>query len=168
MTELKFTLPASALRPEAADGKRLHTAHKTDPLGPDSEQPWHMHAARYSALGYTPAEIAEACGVHINSVYRARNALWFQERVTAFMAEQDKDIMDLFRNARAAVAMRLIDLALTAKSEAVAVNAADRVLDRIMGKPLARVETTESPKSADPVAEVEALRQEIATLTKPL
>lgn len=172
MTELQFTLPAKHVHPEARDiGTRLHANHAraektTRPMpesGPD-EQPWHQHAARYCAMGMVPKEVAEACGVEINTIYRLRNAPWFQDRVTALMAEQDKDVMEIFKNARGAMAMKLVDLALTAESEAVRLAACDKVLDRFLGKAVQRVESDTIVRSSDPVAEKEALLREIAAL----
>jgi len=165
MTELQFTLPAKNVNPEARDlGTRLHATHARTEQKTIDEQPWHQHAARYCAMGMVPKEVAAACNVDVNLIYRLRNALWFQDRVTALMAEQDKDVMEIFKNARGAMAMKLVDLALTAESETVQLAACDKVLDRFLGKAVQRVESDTIVRSSDPVAEKEALLREIASL----
>lgn len=162
---LHTTLPAKQIRPEARDiGTRLHAKNARTEQKTENEQPWHQHAARYCAMGMVPKEVAAACGCDVQSIYRLRNALWFQERVTALMAEQDKDVMEIFKNARGAMAMKLVDLALTAESETVQLSAADKVLDRFLGKAVQRVESDTIVRSADAVAEREALLREIAAL----
>lgn len=169
MTELQFTLPAKNINPEARDiGTRLHGVHartnKEKQGPPTDEQPWHQHAARYCAMGMVPKEVAASCDVDVNLIYRLRNAPWFQDRVTSLMAEQDKDVMEIFKNARGAMAMKLVDLALTAESETVQLAACDKVLDRFLGKAVQRVESDTIIRSSDPVAEKEALLREIASL----
>lgn len=165
MTDLQFTLPAKNVQPEARNiGTRLHANHARSAQKTVDEQPWHQHAARYCAMGMVPKEVAAACGVDPQVIYRLRNALWFQDRVTALMAEQDKDVMEIFKNARGAMAMKLVDLALTAESETVQLAACDKVLDRFLGKAVQRVESDTVVRSADAVAEREALLREIAAL----
>ena len=164
---LHTTLPAKNIRPEARDiGTRMHANHARTPQKDIDEQPWHQHAARYCAMGMVPKEVAHACAVDVTLIYRLRNALWFQERVTALMSEQDKDVMEIFKNARGAMAMKLVDLALTAESETVQLAACDKVLDRFLGKAVQRVESDTIVRSSDPVAEKEALLREIASMQR--
>ena len=162
------TLPARHIQPEARElGTRLHAKNSRTEQKTENEQPWHQHAARYCAMGMVPKEVANACGVDVQVIYRLRNSLWFQDRVTALMAEQDKDVMEIFKNARGAMAMKMVDLALTAESETVRLAACDKVLDRFLGKAVQRVESDTIVRSTDPVAEKEALLREIATLASP-
>lgn len=129
------------------------------------EQEWHQHAARYLALGATPAEAAVACNRSLGAIYVLTNTPWFQERVTRLMADLDVDIMAQFKGLRTAAVLKLGELAATAKSEVVQLSAVKEILDRNFGKSVQRVEADTTVRSADPVAEVAALQRDIANLS---
>lgn len=163
MNELRPSL--AILRPEAVVGGALHQAGgENRGLGCVSEQEWHQHAARYLAFGMMPKEVAEFCGVHVQSVYAVQNAPWFQERITSIQLAMDKDVMDVFKGASMGAALKLVELMTSAKSEAIALAATESILDRHLGKARQFIETDSTIRSGDPVAEAERLRAEIKAL----
>lgn len=167
MTELKpsFTLPAGTLRAEGQEiGTTLHGRGSDGNVTRINEQEWHQHAARYFACGLSTQEVADACGVSYNTVHVLSHTSWFQERVTGLMAEQDRDIMDLFKGMRVSAIMKLGQLAEGAKSEVVQLGAVKEILERNFGKSVQRVEQDTTVRSGDPVAEAAALMRDIENL----
>lgn len=157
------------LRPEAVMGGALHQSGGVSRVSPtkENEQEWHQHAARYLALDMPVKEVAEACGVCDNTIYVLQNTLWFQEKVCRIKLEMDRDVMEIFKSASIQAALKLVALSNTSKSEAIQLAATESILDRHLGKARQFIETDSVIRSADPVAEAEALRAEIKALEAP-
>lgn len=126
------------------------------------EKPWQRAAAHmFGQACMSNAEVAAACGVNIQTVRVLLATPWFQEHVTALMADKGKDVMDFFRAEGMSSALTLIELRDNVKaSPAVRKAAADSILDRAYGKAVQRVETNSVLTSSDPVAEERRLREE--------
>lgn len=113
----------------------------------------------FAAGAVTAKEVAEAFEVSLPTVHNLIRQQWFQEKVTALMAQHGgRDIMTLFRAEQFNSLVTLVEIR-DAKTSAPTVRRACAVdiLDRALGKPLQRVETSGSPTSSDPVAEVKQL-----------
>jgi hypothetical protein len=83
------------------------------------------------------------------------------------MAENRRDIMDLFKDERINSLMTLVAIRDNENAPPVArVQAARDILDRAMGRPAQRIETVNEVRSDNPVAEVERLEAEIRQLSK--
>lgn len=119
------------------------------------------------------AEVARAFDVSLPTIYNLMRQPWFQERVTTMMAEHGgKDIMALFRAEGWNSLVTLVELRDESKvSATVRASCARDILDRALGKPLQRIETSDEVRSADPVAEAERLKEDNArrraTLSPP-
>lgn len=138
------------------------------------EKPWHYAAALMFARGeVSAAEVARAFDVTAPTVYNLMRQEWFQARVTQLMAEHGgKDIMQLFRAEGWNSLVTLVEIRDNEKvSAAVRSSNARDILDRALGKPLQRIETSGEVRSDDPVAEAKRLEEENArrraTLSTP-
>jgi hypothetical protein len=159
---------ASALSAEAAvSSSRLHgTKPPAYPLV--TEKPWHYAAALMFARGEVSAkEVAKVFDVSLPTIYNLMRQQWFQERVTKFMLEAGRDVMQLFRGESYNSLMTLVELRDNEKvSSAVRRTSAVDILDRALGKPLQRVEQSNVPVSSDPVAEAARLEEQNERLRK--
>lgn len=173
-TEIKpnlpgVTAPASFLTPEAFGLNRLH-GHSAATHEVQKEQPWHRQAAHLFATGTLSAKaVAELLEKEPETVRNLLKNGWFQERVTAIMAENGTgaDVMALFRAEATASLATLIELRDDTKCpKAVRRASAIDILDRGYGKPKIFVESSEGPRSEDPVAERDRLLKENERLTK--
>lgn len=159
LTDVRDNVPE--LRSESVVGTTFHSPGESRTGIRLTEQPWHQHAARYAAIGMEPSDIAEACEVHVNTIYALQKTPWFQERVCSIMLEQDYDIMEFFKRSAMGAAIRLKDLSENAKSETVKLAANAELLDRHFGKAVAKHEVNAVTRSEDPTKEVEALEAQI-------
>jgi hypothetical protein len=66
----------------------------------EKEALWHLSAAYMHALGSCNSEIAKAHGKSPQAVSNLFHQPFFEERVTVIMAENRRDVMDLFRSER--------------------------------------------------------------------
>lgn len=157
--------PASPLSPEATvSSSRLHGTPAPKFIL-EEERPWHRAAALMFAAGaVTEKEVAEAFGVSMPTIRNLIRQEWFQARVTQLMAEHGgRDIMTLFKAEAFNSLITLTELRDSAKApSAVRRAAAVDILDRAYGKPKTFLEQSNSPVSADPVAEVKRLEEDIA------
>lgn len=110
----------------------------------------------------TAAEVARAFDVTPPTVYNLMRQDWFQTRVTQLMAEHGgKDIMALFRAEGWNSLVTLVEIRDNEKvSAAVRSSNAKDILDRALGKPIQRIETSGEVHSSDPVAEAQQLDEE--------
>lgn len=159
------TAPASELTPEAVDSKHLHGTRP--PLWEvTAEAPWHRIAAYLFATGCTSCrQVAEILGdVNEKTVQNLLRNKWFQERVTELLAKNGgKDIMALLRAEQFNSLVVMIEIRDNDKMPPVVRhNICKDILDRTLGKPIQRIETSESPTSDDPVAEARRLKEELA------
>lgn len=118
----------------------------------------------FAAGSVTQKEVAEAFGVSLPTVANLLRQQWFQERVTQLMQERGgRDVMELFKAEQFNSLLTIIEIRDDTKvSSAVRRACAADVLDRTLGKPVQRVETTGLVSSADPVTEVRQLEESIA------
>ncbi len=160
------TAPASELSPEVQINP--DQLHGTRPPQWDvlTEQPWHRIAAYFFATGCTSCkQVAELLGdVNEKTVRNLLRQKWFQERVTKLLAENGgKDIMALLRAEQFNSLVVMIELRDDTKTpHPVRAGICRDILDRTLGKPVQRIETTETPTSDDPVAEARRLKEELA------
>lgn len=107
----------------------------------------------------TIKDVADGCGVDRATVSNLLKQKWFQERVTSLMAERGgRDIMQLFRAEQFNSLVTLIDIRDDeSASRRDRLTSAMTILDRALGKPVQRVESSNVPTSSDPVSEVARL-----------
>ncbi len=159
------TAPASDLSPEAQTNVgRLH-GMRPPSWEVTQEQPWHRIAAYLFSTGCTSCkQVAELIGdINEKTVRNLLHQPWFQERVTKLLAENGgKDIMQLLRAEQFNSMIVMMDIRDDVKApQAVRANICKDILDRTLGKPVQRIETSESPTSSDPVGEAKRLREEL-------
>jgi hypothetical protein len=134
----------------------------------NKEQPWHRWAAYGLALGDNLKSIARKLGKSEPAVQNLLRQPWFQAMVNKLMAELGgRDIMQMFQSESFNSLVTLIELRDNPRVPAHArMQCAKDILDRALGKPVQRVETTTMPSSDDPVAEVERLELEVNRLRR--
>jgi hypothetical protein len=160
-----MTAPASALSPQVQINGKLLNGHKPPRHIITEELPWHRTAAYLFACGtVTIKDVAQACDVDPATVSNLLRQPWFQERVTDLMAEHGgKDIMTLFRAEQFNSLVTMIDIRDDVEaSRRDRLTSAMNILDRTLGKPTQRVETSSVLTSSDPVAEVTRLEAELS------
>jgi hypothetical protein len=131
----------------------------------EREQPWHRFAAFAFAMGRSAKDVAKELEKSQPAVQNLLRQPWFQARVTALMAEYGKDGMEMLRGEQINSIQTMIEIRDDpGASKAVRVICARDILDRVLGKPVQRIETSNEVHSADPVAEVEKLEEEVNRL----
>lgn len=156
-------LSPPALRPEVIHSNGRFHGVKPPAFPIEEEKPWHRAAALMFAAGaVTIKEVAHAFDVSEPTIRNLMRQEWFQEMVTRLMAEHGgKDIMALFQAEQYNSLVTLVEIRdnLNASNQVRRACAVD-ILDRAMGKPVQRVETSSIPHSADPIAESRRLEEE--------
>lgn len=157
--DLDFSIPDNA-PPLHNDRKAIHEC--------EVEKPHHRVAAYMFAQGMNSKEIAAALDYTPNAVRDWLKIKWFQTNVTKLLHDNGgKDILELFKAEQFNSLATLLELRDSDKvSATVRANVAMNILDRAGGKPVVRVETTNTTKSDDPVAECARLEAENARLNK--
>ena len=148
---------------QTISGVRFKDAAPIAPSGwkIEKEAPWHLSAAYMYALGSCNGEIAEAHGKSPQAVSNLFHQPFFQERVTAIMAANRRDIMDLFKAERINTLATLIEMRDDPETPAhTRAWVCREILDRSMGRPTQHVEVSSEITSEDPVAEYERLEAE--------
>lgn len=143
-------------------GQALYGAKQPDRII-ETEKFWHNAAAVMFANGsVTAKEVAEAFGVTGPTVTNLMRQPWFQQKVTALMAAKGgRDVLELFREEALGTLATLVEIHTSTKCPAAArVASAREILDRAYGKAQQRVEVSNVPVSADPVAEHNRLLEE--------
>ena len=128
------------------------------------EAPWHRMAAFAFALGATCRDVANRLGRSEPAVQNLLRQKWFQAEVTKVQAEygaRDRDMMELFRAEAFSSLATLVEMRDNVRVPAASrITCAKDILDRGLGKPVQRIESTNVPVSDDPVAEFERLEAE--------
>jgi len=111
------------------------------------EKPEHRMIVYLKAQGLSNNEIAERTGYTYPWVSQITRQPWFKQRLVAEMKESGRDsIQDMLKVTAADSVQTLIELRDTSDSPAVRKAAASDLLDRYLGKPTMRVESTNSNK----------------------
>lgn len=160
---------ASELSAEAAINPGLLHGQRQPEWDVPVEQPWHRIAAYLFATGCTSSrQVASILGdehrINEKTVLNLLKQRWFQERVTQLLAENGgKDIMALLRAEQFNSLVVMIEMRDKKETPAAVRHGICRdILDRTLGKPVQRIETSEGPTSDDPVAEARRLKEELA------
>jgi predicted transcriptional regulator len=129
------------------------------------EQSWHRIAATLYALGASQAQIARELDRTPQAVCNLVKQERFQSSVAEIMAENSRDIMELFKAERINTLATLIELRDNPETPAsVRAMICKDLLDRVLGKAVQRIEAVGEVHSDDPVKEVEMLEAEVKRL----
>lgn len=144
------------------DGEKYY-AHEVQ-----CEKPWHRLAILLAASGHTVTEIAEKLERTVAWVSILLRQNWARERLTSELALAGRDeIETILKGAGADSVRKLISLRDNADSEQVQLSASQGILDRLLGKPIQRLETKQEVFHADMNAldeDIKRLEQEEARL----
>jgi len=140
---------------------RLNPNHKIK-----HERFWHRQVAFMVAKGMSQTEIAKELGKTDAWISQVVRQPWFSKLVLKELHSSGRTAVDeIFKNAAAASALKLIEIRDNPKTPVgVALNAADKLLDRYMGKAPQTLRHEDGGSVDDPVKEAEKLRQEIEAL----
>jgi hypothetical protein len=129
------------------------------------EQAWHKVAATLYALGASQVQIARELDKTPQAVCNLVKQERFQSRVAGIMAENSRDMMELFKAERINTLATLIELRDDPGTPAsVRAMVCKDILDRSLGKAVQRIEAMGEVHSDDPVKEVEMLEADIKRL----
>ena len=107
----------------------------------ESERAWHLQAIYLAAQGLSQTEIAERLGHDHSWVSQVLRQPWARERLVAEIRKAGNDgIEAILKGAAIDSTLKLITLRDTADSEQVQLAAADKLLDRYLGKPTQHIE----------------------------
>jgi hypothetical protein len=107
-----------------------------------SEKPWHRIAIMLAAQGCTVSEIASKLERTVSWVSILLRQTWARERLTQEIMASGRDEIDtILKGAGTEALKRVIALSQTAESEQVQLAASREVLDRLLGKPVQKLET---------------------------
>jgi len=121
-----------------------------DPTPPDygyavevqCEKPWHRIAIMLAGQGYTVTEISEKLERSIAHVSILLRQDWARKRLTDEMMKAGRDELEtILKGAGSEALRRVITLSQNAESEQVQLAASREVLDRLLGKPVQKLET---------------------------
>jgi hypothetical protein len=133
------------------------------------EKPEHRIMLWMRLQGHKPQEIATALRCTKQTVYNVQGQPWFKEAFVRLSTELGKDAAETFlRGEELPTYLKLVELRDGAESEAVQLSASNALLDRIRGKPVARVETKTESSVDITVKTIEELRKESEDITKKL
>jgi hypothetical protein len=152
---------------QAIRGVRFRGSAPIAPTGwvIEKEAPWHLSAAYMYAMGSCNREITDAHDKSPRAVSNLFHQPFFQQRVTTIMAENRRDVMDLFKAERINSLATLIEIRDNPETPAsVRAMCCKDILDRSLGKAVQRIEAVGEVTSLDPVAEVERLEAEVKRL----
>jgi hypothetical protein len=106
------------------------------------EKPWHRIAIMLAAQGYTVTEIAFKLERTVAWVSILLRQDWARERLTQEIMSAGRDeIETILKGAGTEALRRVITLSQSAESEQVQLAASREVLDRLLGKPVQKLET---------------------------
>lgn len=127
------------------------------------ESPVHRLMLWMRLEGHNNREIATMTGYCTQTVANVSRQPWFQEAFCRISTERGLDIVDGFLQGEIIPTLdRLVKLRDGAESDAVKKAACDSILDRVRGKPVARVETKVSGSVDTVVYDVAELMKEKA------
>lgn len=108
--------------------------------------------------GYTPQSVSQIC-----------KQPWFREAFVRLAAETGKDAMQtLIEGAVVPAFQRLEELAVTAESESVQFACNKEIIDRFLGKTVAKTEMSITQKKGDLIQDIEKLQKENAEVQREL
>jgi hypothetical protein len=151
------------------DAQALH-GPKVPNLAIDHEKAEHRLILMYKLRGDSNREIAQKTGYSESWISQVTRQPWFQQRLVNSLEEVEGEILDEIVKVEAKNSVfKLVQLRDTAKSEQVQLGSAIELLNRHLGKPVQRTETTAnvfhvSAKLGDidkQLAEVEAEEQRL-------
>lgn len=163
-----------AVSPEAEVGRfagreAKSNAANSQPEPPQFEQPWHTLAARCLALKMTQEETATYCEVSSASVRLALRAPFFQLRLREELNRVGTPLLELFQDAGVRAFNKIVEVMEDAKSpKSVVLASAKEVIDRCLGKAPQTIKHEDTSVLGDPVALVEQLKQQNASLREQL
>lgn len=127
------------------------------------EKPEHRLMLWMRLQGHSIKEIAAATGHAYNTVARVNAQPWFLEAFTTLSTHFGADALSKFLEGEVVKsAETLVQLRDTAESESVRAAAANAILDRVRGKPTAKVEVKETGKIEHVVHDIAKLQEEYA------
>lgn len=133
------------------------------------ESPTHRLILWFRLNGHKPKEIATTLRVTPQTVYNVQGQPWFQEAFCKLSAELGKDAVTTFLEGEVlSTVQKLVYLRDNAESEAVAKASCDSILDRFLGKSVAKTEVKLSGGTTATVYDVAAMQKEMAILDKQL
>jgi hypothetical protein len=135
------------------------------------ERPEHTLALFMMAAGRTDKEIAEHLDYHINHIRNLRKQPWFRSKLDQVIEEAGKEQVATFLSGKVLPALEVLDDIIhdSTQKGATRVTAIREMLDRGLGKSVARVEVkTQQVTPSDATDEVERLRHEAAELSRRL
>lgn len=146
---------------------------RTPPKGFETrkfEKPWHRAAAYHFAQGMSTKEVAKANDVTPGCVTHLLKNEWFQELITAIMAESGKSaVEELLKGETMNSVIKLVEIRDDPTTpKAVAASVSDSILDRVYGKSQQRIKVDSEVKYADPVAEAERIEAESQRMKQKL
>lgn len=126
------------------------------------EMPMHRQMLWLRLNGHNVKETAALTGYTAHQVGVICKQPWFREAFVKLSTQMGKDSVETFLQGEIIPTLeRLVSLRDTAESDAVRKAACDSILDRIRGKPVAKVETKHSGSIDTTVYDGERLRDEL-------
>ncbi len=133
------------------------------------ENPTHRLILWMRLNGQKPKEIALQLGITPQTVYNVQGQPWWQEAFCRLSTEMGKDAVTTFLEGEVLPALvRTVELAQSADEASVRLAANREILDRFLGKSVAKTETKISGGSTVTVFDVAKLQEESKALDEQL
>ena len=98
--------------------------------------------AKLLAEGYTKAEVSRLCKVNPKTVYSWLEKEEFNAEIGKHTKKAEKELIDNTRDKMELLFENLLELAIKSKNDSVRYNATTYLIDRQLGKPVAKSENT--------------------------
>lgn len=155
-----YKLPGRATMPQVLEVEdMLHGAHlTTSDREVQRERATHRMIIYLAAQSLSNVEIAERLGVCTNTVSRCLAQPWAKEQLVKELRDAGKDVVAEMLKAAAtdSIATLLAVRDNPVEKGATRVAAANSLLDRFLGKPVARVELSKASPELDEVDKIDA------------
>lgn len=158
---------AAAAREYFEDPDRLH-GDRVPSVTVLTEKPVHRMMIMLHAMGKTQKEIAEATGYSAAGVGQILRQPWARQRLLAYLKEAGQDAIQHFLKNETSNSLEVLrEIRDDAKERgATRVAAANAILDRALGKPIAKVETDNTNRTVP--ADISSIEAEISRIREQL
>ena len=117
--------------------------------------------AKLLAEGYTKAEVSRLCKVNPKTVYSWLEKEEFNAEISKHTKKAEKELINNTRDKMELLFENLLELAIKSKNDSVRYNATTYLIDRQLGKPVAKSENTEIIQDKSEDKDIDELLKEL-------
>ena len=120
--------------------------------------------AKLLAEGYRKAEVSRMCKVNPKTIYAWLEKEEFQKEIDKHKQKAEKELIDQTRDKMELLFENLLELAIKSKTDSVRYNATTYLIDRQLGKPVAKTENVEVATNKNDDKDIDDLLKDLEEL----